>query len=74
MPPDKLSPKKTCGPSGELLAVWHVEQFVWNHKRTKAQRHTMLIEAKSCAEAATLAGDADGTHEIQVIRRSSVNR
>ena len=54
--------------SPRLLAVWYVEQYCWNRKRTKADRVTLLVEAESCAEAARLAGDNDCVHEIQIIK------
>ena len=67
----KKTTKKPAGRadvrSNRLLAVWYVEQFCWNHNRTKSDRVTLLVEAESCAEAARLAGDNDGVHEIQLI-------
>lgn len=40
--------------------VWHVEQVCWDATRTKGQAATLLVEARTCAEAAALAGESDG--------------
>lgn len=48
-----------------LLAVWFVEEVSWDPDWTKGQTVTLLVEARSCAEAAKLAGEGDGIHEIR---------
>ena len=50
-----------------LLTVWYVEEVCWDPDWTKGQTTTMLVEARSCAEAAALAGEGDGIHEIKSI-------
>ena len=50
-----------------LLAVWFVEEVCWDPDWTKGQTMTLLVEARTCAEAATLAGEGDGIHEIKRI-------
>ena len=49
------------------LKIWSVEQIVWSANHKKGLSIRLLVEAESCAEAATLAGDNDDTHEIQRI-------
>ena len=53
--------------SMHLLAVWLVEEVCWDPEWKKGQTTTLLVEARSCAEAAALAGEGDGIHEIKRI-------
>jgi hypothetical protein len=61
-------PKKIKLHAQKSLSVYHVEQYAWHSNHTKADRLQLLVEATSCAEAATLAGDNDGVHEIGLIQ------
>jgi hypothetical protein len=54
--------------SMHLLAVWFVEEVCWDQNWTKGQTTTLLVEARSCAEAAALAGEGDGIHEIKRVQ------
>lgn len=53
-----------------MLSIWFVEQVMWGKK--KGTRHgktvQLLVEATNCREAARLAGDNDGVHEIRWIK------
>lgn len=51
-----------------LLAVWWIEEVCWDPDWKKGQTVTMLVEARSCAEAAQLAGEGDGIHEIKRVQ------
>ncbi len=53
----------------DRLDVWYVEEVCWDLDHTNGQRTILLVEARSCAEAAQLAGEGDGIHEIEIIRR-----
>jgi len=59
------SPRELAAP----LIVWHVEQICWGADHTAGERCTLLVEARTCAEAARLAGEANGVHEIERIVR-----
>lgn len=60
----KVAAGSTSRSSG-LLAVWFVEEVCWDPDWTKGQTTTLLVEARTCAEAAALAGEGDGIHEIK---------
>jgi hypothetical protein len=53
----------------KLQYAYFIEQIVWNARRTKGERHTITVLATSVQSAAELAGDNDGVHEIETIRR-----
>jgi hypothetical protein len=62
----KVAAGSTSRSSG-ALAVWFVEEVCWDPDWKKGQTTTLLVEARTCAEAATLAGEGDGIHEIKRI-------
>lgn len=70
MPSMKQKRKGAAGATSRstgLLSVWFVEEVCWDTDRTKGETATLLVEARSCAEAAALAGEGDGIHEIKRI-------
>ena len=46
------------------MSVWFVEQVCWDADFKKGHNCTLLVEADSASEAATLSGEGDGIHEI----------
>ena len=64
----KKRSRRVSVPSTALLAVWFVEEVCWDPDWTKGQTTTLLVEARSCAEAAALAGEGDGIHEIKRVQ------
>ena len=44
--------------------MWFVEQVCWDADFKKGTNCTLLVEADSASEAATLSGEGDGIHEI----------
>lgn len=47
--------------------VWYVEEVCWDEQRLKGEITSLLIEARTCSEAAILAGEGDGVNEIKRI-------